>query len=684
MDSPTESTLIPRHVRDPVQRIKPLLKAKDDTSRFVGLTLLKQALDTYPELQADKVEIASLWRHISPKFLDRLLHTGTRVVTEQNHAREMLDFAVGVIRAFTILQPKFAIGQSYFERIPKLSAALVYSTKETTQNIVDIVLALVQDRPNAKTYRGAAFMAKLDVNTWNLLIEVTPDHHDVFAIFHWTWLKGTAGLEDQKVRNEMRDKIDAGLQSFVSSFKGSPSADLLIFITGILRGLDSDLIPPTPGWLESVVILIKKMSFGKQSEKERRAYTTCAATLLLVYPHQAPQLLFSDDPNSSKPFAYFLITMLQVDFHSTVHLLLPMTKESNYLKVSQRLASALEVVSAFLVYLIGTIDDEDQSNVAKTARQMRVTISPDNILKIRTDIARTIAEAMEYLRDRWDAVFLANRNRNPRTIAQSQHPPGEATEKLAWDVTEFNLFEDPITPAAVGLISIWLRDDDGAELRKQGANLMDVLVELYQRSVSSSPDNQKIRDLRMPILSALEGILETTEGIEMANAHDLWSFLSFDLRNILQASANVQASADVQNGADVQDSVDVQDSANEHPLTTIDYLRGRFICQTLQTILNHESNTRQSWLKVADDVALYKVPPIEADAGDELVKTLLEFQIDALQIAAELLRKVTPHLKITNIKTVECLKDVAASMTRQWNASDNQTLQTVKQEVDSL
>ncbi|KAI0603527.1 Neurochondrin-domain-containing protein [Biscogniauxia sp. FL1348] len=660
MESPPPDVSISKRVRQPIRKIKSLLKAKDDTSRFVGLTLLKETLETNPELQNDKVELACLWQCISPRFLDRLLLTGMGITSDQNHARHMLDFAVGAIHTFTSLQPKYAIGTAYFERIPRLSAALHYSSPETAQGIIEIILALVQEPRTTKVHRGAIFVAKLDVDVWTPLIAATPNHPDVFNIFRWIWLKGTAGLEDQNERNEMRNKIDFGLQSFVSSSNRQPPADLLVFVMDILRELEPDLIPPNPQWLESVVKLIKNLSVSKQSEEERCAYTNCAGTLLQVYPNQAPQLLFSDDPASSKPLAYLLITMLQVDFHSTVHRLLPMTGEPEYPKVSNRLASALEVVTSFLGYLVGTIDIEDRSEPAKTSENMRVALSPEHILKIRIDVARTIAEAMEYLRDRWDAIFLATRGCDAQAIAASQDPRGQGPEKLAWDVTKYDFFEDPITSATICLSAIWLRDDDGVELRRQGAGLMDIFVEIYQKCMSGRSENPKLPDLRLPILAALEGVLQTRQGIEVADVHSLWSFLSSDLRNILE------------------------DSAKQKPLTTLDYMRGSFVCNMLQTILNNETSTRLSWLPVADTVAMYQVPPMDPDAGDELVKAILEFQMDVLQVAVNLLRKVTPVLRSINEKTVESLKHVAAEIAGQWEASENETLRAVKEEVSSL
>ncbi|KAI5928500.1 Neurochondrin-domain-containing protein [Camillea tinctor] len=656
MESPTPQTIIPRHVRKPLFNVKALLKNKNDTSRFVGLTLLKQALDTYPELQDDKVEIASLWDSISPRFLDRLLLTGTKVESNPDHARQMLDFAVGVIRTFALLQPNCAIGITYLERIPKLSAALPYSTKETGQAIVEIMLKLVQARSNTQVYNGAMFMARLDVDIWIPLIEAITDHPDVFTLFQWIWLRGTTGLKDRKERDEIRNKIDRGLQAFVSSSRSYPPRELLGFLSDILRGLDPDLISPDPQWLGSVVKLIKELSMGRQSEEERCAYTNCAATLLQVYPEQAPHLLFLDDPGSSKPFVFLLVTMLQVDFHATVHQLVPMTTEPEYPAVSKRLASVLEVITSFIGHLIGTIDDEDKSTSAEASQNMRNALSPEHILKIRMDVARTIAEAMEYLRDRWDAVLLMNKGHDVKEVASIRKSSCEEPDKLAWDVAKYNFFEDPITPAAIGLIAIWLRDDDGEELRKQGAGLMDVFVELYKKNVSVEYEHLKIPEMRMPILSALEGVLETDEGLEMAERYSLWELLSLDLKRILGYSARRKS------------------------LTSSDYLRGRFVCQALHTMLSHQSTTPGGWISLADQVSIHKPPPININMSHEFVETMLQFHLDAVQIGVSLLRKEDPHKKLANENTAERLWVLSKKITRALEIVMKKNLQTIAEE----
>jgi hypothetical protein len=82
-----------------------LLKSKDDTSKFVGLAILKSVLDNQQELQRDPVIITKCWAALSPRFLDRLLRATESERKSKDEARNMVDLAAGVIHAFTILLP---------------------------------------------------------------------------------------------------------------------------------------------------------------------------------------------------------------------------------------------------------------------------------------------------------------------------------------------------------------------------------------------------------------------------------------------------------------------------------------------------------------------------------------------------------------------------------------------------
>ena len=87
------------------EKLQDLLKAKDDTSRFVGLALLKTVLDN-GELAQDHERLQMLWEALSPKFLDRLLRAQQSQKVNIVEARNMVDLAVAVLHTFAVLLPE--------------------------------------------------------------------------------------------------------------------------------------------------------------------------------------------------------------------------------------------------------------------------------------------------------------------------------------------------------------------------------------------------------------------------------------------------------------------------------------------------------------------------------------------------------------------------------------------------
>jgi len=86
-------------------KIQELLKSKDDTSRFVGLALLKSVLDN-GQLVQDPESLRTLWESISPKFIDRLLRSRPSDKHTKPEAQDMVDLAVAVLHTFTVLLPE--------------------------------------------------------------------------------------------------------------------------------------------------------------------------------------------------------------------------------------------------------------------------------------------------------------------------------------------------------------------------------------------------------------------------------------------------------------------------------------------------------------------------------------------------------------------------------------------------
>ncbi|KAI1175965.1 Neurochondrin-domain-containing protein [Nemania sp. FL0916] len=599
-----------------VQKIHQLLAAKDDTSRFVGLLLLKTTLDNHAsDLQHEQVE--ALWNSISSRFLDRLIRTGSRPATEQQkQSGDTLDVAVAVIYTFTKLLNDCAISERFYARIPNLANAVLYSSGETTGRIVDLIHVLVQ-QPDGQAAGGASCFAGLDMDSWKSLIEIAPQHNTVFSIFHWSWVKGSHAVPAET----MQKKISDALLLFVSSFKGQNPTTLLDFIALLFDNLRPDLRPSNHQWLRPIANLIHDMASSKQTENGRRAFTQCAAVLLASYPEEAPELLFSDAPDNPKPVAYLFMKMVQVDVLSTLHLLIPKLFTPDYPALSTRIAAALDITTAFIGFLITAADDDDI---------LQRGLTPDRILKLHEDLIKMVGDVMEYLRDRWDNFLAGTRGIEPaQALGQS-------------------VFEDSITPAAIRLAATWLRDDDGNELRTQAAGLVDLFAELYKMNLASSTD---VPEVRLPVLAALEGILQTSDGRDAFNESDMLSGSLYpDFRIIL-----------------VNDSTD---------LTTSDYIRGSAITQVFLILLENDENLQfqPGPTDLLELITKYDAKLAREGAGI-LTRSCLDFQTNILELATAVLNASSRHTLLAfQQKTRAALKVIASQVKENWRALDDEDM----------
>ncbi|KAI0841597.1 DUF1941-domain-containing protein [Hypoxylon sp. FL0890] len=633
-----------------VEKIQQLLKTKDDTSRFVGLALLKSVLDNSPELQSDTGVIISLWDSISPKFLDRLLRTGSQSGSEQNHSKDMLDLAVAVIHTFAILLPDEARrDEKLLGRIPRLTNAVLQSSKETTPVIIETLLTLIT------VPEGARIFAQLEVDDWAPLIEIAPEQSHVLTIFIWAWERGTTGLEDEQARAAMRAKIDHGIQSFVSSFIGTDATSLLEFISHVLRNLDESLIPRNPKWLGSVARLIRNLTTSRPTAASRSAYTNCAGALLLIYPESTPQLLFLDEQDSSKPFSYLFINLILVDLRATLPSLLEKLNDPEYPRISQRLTSALDILTAFIGQLIAWMEALDNPNPGATSTITWLKMPPDLVLKLSSSIAETLSLTMEYLRDRWDASVAGAQGLHPEARTANAHTDFGSRKTLAWDTKDESAATDAFILSAIRAIALWVRDDDGDALRKQGAGLMDMFMELYQGS-SLAPSQPNGLDYRLPILAALEGILRTSKGIQAFNSHNGWNILSADMLRILE------------------------ESSAPGLLQEADVIRGTRIALVLQIVAESEGIPPEDWMGVVTALAAYDVPMVDEGVNDA---ALFDFQADVLQLAKTLLTNANPGMRKRYVHSATAIRGIAEQLRGRVEA-DSDTARELEDVISAL
>ncbi|ENH73125.1 hypothetical protein FOC1_g10008621 [Fusarium oxysporum f. sp. cubense race 1] len=475
-----------------VNKIQSLLKAKDDTQRFVGLALLKSLLDSSDQLRQDEQTVQGLWSSLSPKFLDRLLRTGSKPSTQ--NSKEMLDLAVSVLYIFSILLPDQAKSDAKFiNRIPLLVNAVLYSSEDTTKLILQLLHTL------ASSQQGAQELIK--VEDFSSLTEIAPSHAQVLDIFCFAWLNSMTTIEDPST---LVRQIDDTIQSLVSSFTGTDAVTLLEFLGYFLRHANSSILPQHPKWLKVVVSYIQNLVTSRPTPEARAAYTNATASILQAFPSEAPKLVFIDDKKDDKAFSYLLINLLLIDIRSSAPTLLEQLNEPEYPKVSTRLTSAFDVISIFIGYLVQCLEDESLETFFMT---------PENLLKLRKGISETMSLTAEYLRDRWDASVAG---------AMGLHPD-----------------------APVRALALWLREEENDILRKEATGLMDMFMDLYKSS------SQNKLDFRSPVLVALEGVTTLPKGRELLLANEGWTILAHDLNSILQHASQTWGEQEVARATDI-------------------------------------------------------------------------------------------------------------------------------------
>lgn len=239
---------------------------------------------------------------------------------------------------------------------------------------------------------------------------------------------------------------------------------------------------------------------------ERRYCTIITASLLHSYP---PTLLFHSShthSSSDKPSIYILLQHLTIDLRASFPSLLEQLASPSYHSTIQRLAAAFDIIASFLTFLIHA---EDFSTIP---------ISPDLLIKLRTDLSETFGLTVEFLRDRWDAAYAG---------AAGFEPGFEegALKGLTWDSTISGGPErDALIVGAVRALSVWLKEDES--LRGEAGGLMDVFLGLWSKGIEAGVD------YRAWLVGALSGVLEEPNGRTIFVKLMGWKVVWEDLRSI--------------------------------------------------------------------------------------------------------------------------------------------------------
>ncbi|KAL9614316.1 MAG: hypothetical protein Q9167_001199 [Letrouitia subvulpina] len=535
---------------DPIKsldNILDLLSKGNDTSRFVGLALLKSVLDNKHELRKDPEVIQRCWHAIPANFLDRLLKAGESQKKSKDEAQAMVQLAVAVIHTFaSLLPPESRDNEKLAERSSGLLRALQIGSPEVTTQILQTLLTI------GSTSKGS--MALLHSSGWEDLIKFGSKDPLALDVVKYTFFSAALEIEGGL---SLQEKLDAAISTLIDSFQDATSLSALFeCLNDVLKSVSTvkvqeSLSQPIPPWLKHLTRLLLNTTTNRLSAdpKERQSTTMLAATLLQLYPSHLPALLFSPNKahhasNDSKSNRYLFIKLLLVDIRSSIPSLLESLNSSIYLTTSSRLAACHDLTSTFIGLLVQALESEEDDFLAseKDMFCQPVLFPPDILLRLRVDISEALSLTIEYLRDRYDASVAGAAGLHPS--ARSHLDPSSSSTPLpiTWESAKGRMDTDPLTLAQTRTLALWLREDDNKALRKEAAGIMDVFLALYNcsQSASASGGQEELLDFKSPVLIALEGVMVTSEGVEAFLGNEGWEVLVKDLQSLLRSREEKQ------------------------------------------------------------------------------------------------------------------------------------------------
>jgi hypothetical protein len=214
-----------------LDQLKELLRTKNDTSRFVGLTILKNVLDQKAQLREDAAQIYALWQSISPKFLDKLLRAHETEKITRDEAQNMVSIATAVLHTFVTLLPDDAKEEeSMVGRVEGLANAL--ELKSSNAEMVNLQLETLM---SLMVSPKCSVKLLLSEGLENVL-ELTTDQPLAFDIISLAC--SSAAIQDPAL---VRQSVEALMPKLVLKFKDTDAVTLLAFIAQLYQRLPQEV-----------------------------------------------------------------------------------------------------------------------------------------------------------------------------------------------------------------------------------------------------------------------------------------------------------------------------------------------------------------------------------------------------------------------------------------------------------
>ncbi|MCJ1464724.1 hypothetical protein MMC07_003337 [Pseudocyphellaria aurata] len=507
--------------RDPVRSLDQaivFLKAVDDTSRFVGLALLKSILDNHASLLGNTEVIKRCWAAIPAKFIDRLLRAPKNKERSEEESVSMVELAVAVLHAFIVLFPTDVSddGKS-LGRIEGLIDILAWSPPHTRTQILEIFLTV------ASTPTGST--AVLCAKRWAHLVDIVPRtseevQHTHLAMDVIKFAIVNTPSQTPQMPN-VQQIVNETLSSLISSCKENQCRLLFQMLHDIFSRLPLSVISPSPLWLNPLAILIRQHCLNRPIEST----VLLAASLLHIFPTEFPNLLFNGSlmpivTQDSKPGSYAFMKLLIAEIQDAIPIVRVGINSQNSSKLDV-VAACYDIISAFIGFLIHFIGEEyPPLGVNRDINHPpQFPFTPSLLLQLRLDISDVMSLTIENFRTHLENILYDN---DRLVIAPS----------LSQTTSSTTIQQNTVALSQIRALALWLREDDNEALRKKAASIAKILLDLYGAGID------QMLQFRSPILIAWEGIINVPEGVEAFLAADGWRVLSTDLQAILASSSD--------------------------------------------------------------------------------------------------------------------------------------------------
>ncbi|KAI9885505.1 MAG: hypothetical protein M1823_002687 [Watsoniomyces obsoletus] len=630
------------NITEAINQTLTLLSSKDDTSRFVGLALLKSLLDNQEELRQDPQVTSKCWEAVSARFLDRLLGSSASDNIQKNKNKEnkkkkkseeeiqnMLDLAVQVIHTFTLLNSsKAGDDEKLVGRTPGLIAILKSCSEKTATRVLQTLITFQSGVKGTQTLLNIQDLSPLYNSTTTQPLALTVLQHAL----------SNAAVQPE-LQDLLKEKCNVVMYELLLRFQDPDAVTLLEVVPDLLpRFPPPDMIETPPAWLQPMTELLRLTFMTQPVARVRTASTLLASTLIQTYPQEFPLLLFRPNTTSkssgNQPFSYLFPSLLTIDLRSTFPSLLEQLASPEYPAISRRLAADFNVLFAFLGFLTKSLDDPD----------FQLGLDPDQILKLRNQFAETSSLTIEFLRDRWDAAVSGTAGLHPDVRPAPGRPQSTNVPlSLTWDIKDGGLVNDPIILAAVRYLALWLREDENEALRREAAGIMDVLLGLYSSADDSNNQDPREVDFKSPVLMALEGILDGEDGVEAFLREDGWRVLSADLSTILVR-------------------------LDDQPPSGKDLHIGLELVRVLFSLVESETaqaKIKEDWMEIIPVIASPSPVSWSKDTlrgpNVDVVAMRLKLQVSSYQLAAALLERAAPKVRKRYEKEARKIKNLATN-----------------------